>query len=96
MTYIIADSFIVRDGERSDVEVPTRIATFIENAETLPVSGWYTDGRSNQYGARPNDGWMHASETPNGNWFAEDGYYFTVFDLDGDVWATAHLTGSKK
>ena len=95
MTYYIADSFLVRNGERSNVDVPDRIATFIENAEsgTLPKSGWYTDGRSNQYGTLPNNGWMHASETPNGNWFTEDGYYFTVLDFDNDVWATAHLTG---
>lgn len=98
MTYHIADSFLIRNGERSNVAVPDRIATFIENAEsgTLPKSGWYTDGRSNQYGARPDNGWMHASETPNSNWYKEDGYYFTVLDFDADVWATAHLTGSKK
>ena len=90
MSYYIADSFIVRNGERSDVAVPDRIATFIENAETLPNSGWYTDGR----GTPPNSGWLHASETPNSGWYSEDGYYFTVIDFDADVWATAHLTGS--
>ena len=68
-------------------------SVFIENAEsgTLPDSGWYTDGRSNQH----DNGWMHASEIPNSGWYSDDGYYFTVFDLDGDVWAVAHITWSK-
>ena len=96
MTYYITESFLVRNGERSNVAVPDRIATFIESAEsgTLPKSGWHTDGRSNQYGTPPDNGWMHASETPNSGWFSEDGYYFMVIDFDADVWAVAHLTGS--